>query len=79
MKTPERQISIIGQSPSFQPTSDTSQFFNELSGSLEATARDMQAKADSIYVNEFLSSASKSAQQIYNDNKDNPEIGRAHV
>lgn len=73
MKTPERQISIIGQSPSFQPTSDTSQFFNELSGSLEATARDMQAKADSIYVNEFLSSASKSAQQIYNDNKDNPD------
>jgi len=73
MKTPERQISIIGQSPSFQPTSETSQFFNELSGSLEATAREMQAKADSIYVNEFLSSASKSALQIYNDNKDNPD------
>lgn len=73
MKTPERQISIIGQLPSFQPTSETSQFFNELTRSLEATAKDMQAKADKIYVNEFLSSASKSALQIYNDNKDNPD------
>jgi len=73
MKTPERQISIIGQSPSFQPTSETSQFFNELSGSLEATARDMQAKADIIYTNEFMTSAREEARNIYERNINNPD------
>ena len=73
MKTPERQISIIGQLPSFQPTSDTSQFFNELSGSLEATARDMQAKADIIYTNEFMTSAREEARNIYERNINNPD------
>jgi len=73
MKTPERQISIIGQSPSFQPTGDTSQFFNELSGSLEATARDMQAKADIIYTNEFMTSAREEARNIYERNINNPD------
>lgn len=72
MKTPERQVSLISQSPQFQASGSTPAFFNELSGSLEVIANEMQAKADSIYINEFLTSASKSAKDIYERNINNP-------
>jgi hypothetical protein len=72
MKTPERQVNLIDQGVNFQPSGASSQFYNELSGSLDTIAKDMQSKANIIYTNDFLTGARQSAKDIYEQHRGDP-------
>lgn len=60
-------------SPQFQPTNVGTSLLNQAASSLDNISRDMQSKADTIYINSFLTDARKAARDIYNKNSDDPE------
>lgn len=59
-----RSVLATGASPQFQPSQASSVFARELGQSLNNVSNDLKTKSDLIYINSFLSEASKGIAEI---------------